>query len=456
MSKSKKDKSNSKRNKDAFDNDYEEDNNKNKNNIKQDDIRALSNLDYIQATVQKDVQEGLLKVAREKPDNPIYFLGEYLYDVNTLPGKIDDTRDSVKAAKKEISEILNKINTSILLAGGKWSEALQVGGLTGKDIQNYGGLTAAQTQKAINKAGANQNRMAGVEVTGGVSGKNNKGKKVTAKSGHINKTGTKVAASQGDDVYFQNWDKDKGAVTGTVSSVDVNNDNLKLDTIKSNKAEFKEAFEYAIQHQAPGTKINKNMKSIVSLFGWAGKTFKLSNGRTGSMGNDGALYYNTAKGNVRKWNLTKAQDNTVIKYSQSKYLANAKKNNNTSREYAQALITRKAYTKKQLQGKGVKKFAAGGLANYTGPAWLDGTPSKPELVLDSNDTRNFLMLRDTLSKAVSGTKSILNDNNTTYDIDINVDHIANDYDVDRIADRVKKQITQSAGYRNVTAVRHLR
>ena len=80
MSKRKKDKSNSKRNKDAIVNDYEEDNNKNKNNIKQDDIRALSNLDYIQATVQKDVQEGLLKVAREKPDNPIYFLGEYLYN----------------------------------------------------------------------------------------------------------------------------------------------------------------------------------------------------------------------------------------------------------------------------------------------------------------------------------------------------------------------------------------
>ena len=80
MSKSKKDKSNSKRNKDAFVNDQEEDNNKNKNNVKKDDIRALSNLDYIQATVQKDVQEGLLKVAREKPNNPVYFLGEYLYN----------------------------------------------------------------------------------------------------------------------------------------------------------------------------------------------------------------------------------------------------------------------------------------------------------------------------------------------------------------------------------------
>ena len=78
MSKRKKEKSNSKRN--AFVSDYDEENNKIKNNEQKTDIRALTDLEYIQATVQKDVQEGLLKVAREKPDNPVYFLGEYLYN----------------------------------------------------------------------------------------------------------------------------------------------------------------------------------------------------------------------------------------------------------------------------------------------------------------------------------------------------------------------------------------
>ena len=96
------------------------------------------------------------------------------------------------------------------------------------------------------------------------------------------------------------------------------------------------------------------------------------------------------------------------------------------------------------------------MASTTGPAWLDGTPSKPELVLNAQDTKNFLTLKDTLTKAVSGTGSIMNDTNMTYDIDINVDHIANDYDVDQIANRVQKKIVQSAGYRNVNAVRNLR
>ena len=103
-----------------------------------------------------------------------------------------------------------------------------------------------------------------------------------------------------------------------------------------------------------------------------------------------------------------------------------------------------------------KAYAKGGLATSTGPAWLDGTKSKPELVLNAQDTKNFLALKDTLSKAVSGTSNIVGDTNMTYDIDINVDHIANDYDVDQIANRVQKKIVQSANYRNVNAIRNIR
>lgn len=35
------------------------------------------------------------------------------------------------------------------------------------------------------------------------------------------------------------------------------------------------------------------------------------------------------------------------------------------------------------------KFATGGIANYTGLAWLDGTPSKPERVLNAQQTESF-------------------------------------------------------------------
>lgn len=46
-----------------------------------------------------------------------------------------------------------------------------------------------------------------------------------------------------------------------------------------------------------------------------------------------------------------------------------------------------------------KMYARGGLADYTGPAWLDGTPAKPEMVLNPTDTENFIELKDYLAAA---------------------------------------------------------
>ena len=103
------------------------------------------------------------------------------------------------------------------------------------------------------------------------------------------------------------------------------------------------------------------------------------------------------------------------------------------------------------------KYATGGLADYTGPAWLDGTPSKPELVLNAQDTKNFIALKDVLSKAIGSTSSVENtSNNATFEININVDHLNNDYDVDKVVERVKKKIVQDSSYRNVTQVRKFR
>lgn len=46
----------------------------------------------------------------------------------------------------------------------------------------------------------------------------------------------------------------------------------------------------------------------------------------------------------------------------------------------------------------VKAYKTGGLVNYTGLAQLDGTPSKPELVLNAQDTANFIALKETLQR----------------------------------------------------------
>ena len=51
------------------------------------------------------------------------------------------------------------------------------------------------------------------------------------------------------------------------------------------------------------------------------------------------------------------------------------------------------------------KFKTGGLADFTGPAWLDGTKSKPELVLNQKDTQNFIALKNILGKEYGITAS---------------------------------------------------
>ena len=48
--------------------------------IEKDEIKSLPTFEYIQATVQKEVEQGLLNIALLKPSNPIEFLGNYLIE----------------------------------------------------------------------------------------------------------------------------------------------------------------------------------------------------------------------------------------------------------------------------------------------------------------------------------------------------------------------------------------
>lgn len=51
---------------------------------------------------------------------------------------------------------------------------------------------------------------------------------------------------------------------------------------------------------------------------------------------------------------------------------------------------------KDLSPYHIKKFKLGGLVDYTGLAQLDGTPQKPELVLNAQDTENYMQLTKAL------------------------------------------------------------
>lgn len=101
------------------------------------------------------------------------------------------------------------------------------------------------------------------------------------------------------------------------------------------------------------------------------------------------------------------------------------------------------------------KYATGGLADYTGPAWLDGSPTKPELVLNPKDTENFIQLKDILAKSQLGQNNTTFGNNM-FNISIDVAQLANDYDVDQMVSRVQQKIEEASRYRNGNAISLMR
>lgn len=104
----------------------------------------------------------------------------------------------------------------------------------------------------------------------------------------------------------------------------------------------------------------------------------------------------------------------------------------------------------------IPKFKTGGLADFTGPAWLDGTKSRPEMVLNAQDTENFLVLKDILSSLLHLPTVENTSGDNYFDISIQVDEISDDYDVDQMVERVKQKIYEDSMYRNNNSINLLR
>lgn len=104
----------------------------------------------------------------------------------------------------------------------------------------------------------------------------------------------------------------------------------------------------------------------------------------------------------------------------------------------------------------LRKYKTGGIADFTGPAWLDGTPSKPEYVLNSRQTERFFSLVDVLEDYKTDDKKSKTSGDNYFEIEINVEKLENDYDVEKIANKIRSMIYNDATYRNVNAINHIR
>lgn len=100
-----------------------------------------------------------------------------------------------------------------------------------------------------------------------------------------------------------------------------------------------------------------------------------------------------------------------------------------------------------VQKGAYKKYATGGLIDYTGPAWVDGTPNQPEAFLNPQDTARIgaaaellanLPIFNSTSSADNAVSTNIGD--TSIEIHINIDNISDDYDVDQMVERIKQDI----------------
>lgn len=82
------------------------------------------------------------------------------------------------------------------------------------------------------------------------------------------------------------------------------------------------------------------------------------------------------------------------------------------------------------------KFATGGIANYTGLAWLDGTPSKPERVLNAQQTESFDRLVNVIDSLRASGVSLENLRNSMLDTRIHLPNLSPSIDPSTIGGNI--------------------
>lgn len=99
----------------------------------------------------------------------------------------------------------------------------------------------------------------------------------------------------------------------------------------------------------------------------------------------------------------------------------------------------------------VFKYREGGLVDYTGPAWVDGSFDKPEAFLSPEDTERIgnaaKILADIpwMDRDTDNTSVVTNNGgDVNVEINLNIDHISSETDIDEMIERVKEEIVEVA------------
>lgn len=304
------------------------------------------------------------------------FLNTRLDDTNRI---LEDMRLITNAIPGQIGEVLREVSNSASLHLSSELNSIFVEGQNQLDAYNASHEADRQiTVETLNEASGSW----------GTFGENLRGSVLDAYAGTDSKIGTVSDKSDiikttvdynahGIEAVFNNLENSGGQiiansdnnkddiinyVSGKISSIDTNNNfTTTIDSLKKIEQHVKEIAEEA----------DKRINTFIM----------------GDIDFDESVTSNDAIGILRGGTgLQELDDNQIIV---------ADLNEDGVINSDDALETLRIATGKS-KSKKVKSFSTGGLADYTGVANIHGTKDKPELVLNADDTKNFIKLNDTL------------------------------------------------------------
>lgn len=142
------------------------------------------------------------------------------------------------------------------------------------------------------------------------------------------------------------------------------------------------------------------------------------------------------------------EDGKLIKLNQSAIYNGSEQGYYTDEKKASADLNKLMTSSKGTFKGFLKQFAEGGLVNFTGPAWVDGTSSRPEAFLSADDTFRIGKAAELLANLPIFNRAndsiSTNIGDTSIEIHLNIDKLASDYDVERMLDKVKENIVRIA------------
>ena len=95
-----------------------------------------------------------------------------------------------------------------------------------------------------------------------------------------------------------------------------------------------------------------------------------------------------------------------------------------------------------------KYYASGGLVDYTGPAWVDGSYNEPEAFLSAEDTKRIGAAAELLASlpffSGGSINNSVNNGDSLIEVHINIENISSDVDLDNALDKMKNAIWEAA------------